>query len=88
MVAVALLPPAATVGIMLGYGNINLAMGAVLLLAINIVCVNLACNVVFLIKGISPRTWWKKEKAKKSMRTYVIMWVGTLLILMLIYYLK
>ncbi|QMU60891.1 MAG: TIGR00341 family protein [Gammaproteobacteria bacterium] len=88
MVAVALLPPAATVGIMLGYGNINLAMGAVLLLAINIACVNLACNVVFLIKGISPRTWWKKEKAKKSMRTYVIMWIGTLLILMLIIYLR
>ncbi len=88
MVAVALLPPAATVGIMLGYGNINLAMGAVLLLAINIACVNLACNVVFLTKGISPRTWWKKEKAKKSMRTYVIMWVGTLLILMLIMYLR
>ena len=88
MVAVALLPPAATVGIMLGYGNINLAMGAVLLLAINIACVNLACNVVFLIKGVSPRTWWKKERAKKSMRTYVIMWVVTLLILMLIMYLR
>lgn len=88
MVAVALLPPAATVGIMLGYGNINLPMGAVLLLAINIACVNLACNVVFLTKEISPRTWWKKEKAKKSMRTYVIMWVGTLLILMLIMYLR
>lgn len=88
MVAVALLPPAATVGIMLGYGNINLAMGAALLLAINIVCVNLACNIVFLTKGISPRTWWKKEKAKKGMRTYVIMWVGTLLILLLIMYLR
>jgi uncharacterized hydrophobic protein (TIGR00341 family) len=88
MVAVALLPPAATVGIMLGYGNINFAMGATLLLAINIVCVNLACNIVFLTKGISPRTWWKKEKAKQSMLTYVIMWVGTLLILLLIMYLR
>ena len=84
MVAVALLPPAATVGIMLGYGYFSLAMGAALLLAINIVCVNLACNIIFLTKGISPRTWWKKEKAKKRMRAYVIMWIVTLIILMLI----
>ena len=86
MVAVALLPPAATVGIMLGYGNINFALGAALLLAINIVCVNLACNVVFLTKGISPRTWWKKEKAKRGMKVYVLMWIVTLLILILIMY--
>ena len=84
MVAVALLPPAATVGIMLGYGNIHFAVGAALLLAINVVCVNLACNVVFLIKGISPRMWWKKGKAKKEMKVYALMWVVTLLILILI----
>ena len=88
MVAVALLPPAATVGIMLGYGNIHFAVGAALLLAINIVCVNLACNVVFLIKGISPRKWWKKGKAKKEMKVYVLMWVVTLLILILIMYVR
>jgi len=84
MVAVALLPPAATVGIMLGYGQMNLAMGAMLLLAINIVCVNLACKIVFLTKGISPRTWWEKEKAKKRMKTHVLMWLITLAILVLI----
>ncbi|MGH1537759.1 MAG: TIGR00341 family protein [Gammaproteobacteria bacterium] len=88
MVAVALLPPAATVGIMLGYGDINYAIGAALLLAINIVCVNLACNIVFFTKGISPRTWWKKEKAKSRMRIYVTMWMVTLLILMLIMFLR
>lgn len=88
MVAVALLPPAATVGIMLGYGQTGLAMSAVLLLAINIVCVNLACNIVFLTKGISPRTWWKKEKAKKRMRIYVVMWLATLAILVSIMYIR
>ncbi len=88
MVAVALLPPAATVGIMLGYGNINFALGATLLLAINIVCVNLACNIVFFIKGISPRSWWKKEKAKKRMKVYVLMWIVTLLMLILIMFVR
>ncbi len=86
MVAVALLPPAATIGIMLGYGKIDYALGAALLLAINIVCVNLACNVVFLVKGISPRSWWEKTKAKRKMSTYVLMWMVTLIILILFMY--
>ena len=42
MVAVALLPPAATMGIMLGHGLFDLAAGAALLLAVNVVCVNVA----------------------------------------------
>ncbi len=88
MVAVALLPPAATVGIMLGYGNMDYAVGAALLLAINVVCVNLACNLVFSIKGISPRTWWVKEKAKIRMRIYVAIWILTLSLLILIMFLR
>jgi len=86
MVAVALLPPAATLGIMLGDGNPSLAMGAGLLLAINIVCVNLASKIVFFLKGIHPRTWLEKEKAKRAMLRYVVGWIVTLLILMLLMY--
>lgn len=81
MVAVALLPPAATLGLMLGSGNFSLAAGAGLLLAINIVCVNLSSNLVFLVKGISPRAWMEKQKAKKSMIYYVLGWLVVLLIL-------
>lgn len=84
MVAVALLPPAATLGLMLGQGNLELAGGAGLLLAINVVCVNLACKLVFLIQGIRPRTWWEKEKAKRAMTTYIIVWLVTLALLILV----
>ncbi|MCW8796376.1 MAG: TIGR00341 family protein [Chlorobium sp.] len=84
MVAVALLPPAATFGLMLGHARIDLATGAALLLAVNIVSVNLACKLVFLIKGVQPRTWWEKEKAKKAMRSYILVWVVTLLLLGLV----
>ncbi len=62
MVAVALLPPAATLGIMLGAGHSDLATGAALLLAINIVCVNLSSKIVFHVRGIRPRTWPEKER--------------------------
>ncbi len=84
MVAVALLPPAATCGLMVGHARFDLAAGAALLLAVNVVCVNLSCKLVFLIKGIQPRTWWEKETAKKAMRSYIIIWVVTLLLLALV----
>lgn len=81
MVAVALLPPAVTFGIMMGAGQYPQAGGAILLLAINIVSVNLASKLVFLLKGISPRTWFEKEKAQKAARRYLFGWLVTLTIL-------
>jgi len=84
MVAVALLPPAATFGLMLGHARPDLASGAALLLAVNVVSVNLACKLVFLLKGVQPRTWWEKETAKKAMRAYIFVWVVTLLLLGLV----
>lgn len=88
MVAVALLPPAATLGIMLGSGNPALAVGAGLLLAVNIVCVNLASKIVFLLRGIHPRTWLEKEKAQRAMFRYVLGWIVTLIMLLLFMYLR
>lgn len=86
MVSVALLPPATTVGIMLGQGNTSLAIGAGLLLSANIVCVNLASRIVFLLKGIHPRTWMKKKKSKYTMALYIFGWVISLFILALAIY--
>ena len=82
MVAVALLPPAATVGIMLGSGQASMALGAALLLAINVVCVNLAGKLVFLFRNVRPRTWLEKEKARNAMIVYVLGWVVALALLL------
>ena len=81
MVAVALLPPGATIGIMLGAGQYDLAGGAALLLAVNIVCVNLSAKLVFLFKGVQPRTWFEKKKAKNAMIFYIIFWLLSLSVL-------
>lgn len=78
MVAVALLPPTATMGLMLGAGKFKLAMGAGLLLAVNVVSVNLSAKLTFLARGIKPRTWLEKQKARQSMTTYIIFWLVTL----------
>jgi len=78
MVAVALLPPASTFGLMLAQGEWSLAIGAAALLAVNIVCVNLASKLVFFAKAIRPRTWFEKETARRAMMIYLSGWVITL----------
>jgi uncharacterized hydrophobic protein (TIGR00341 family) len=88
MVAVALLPPSATLGLMLGGTQFQAAIGAGLLLAVNIVCVNLSAKVVFLAKGIKPRTWYEREKAKQSTTAYILVWAVSLALLLLAIYLR
>jgi len=82
MVAVALLPPAATMGMLLGSGQHGLALGAGLLLAVNVVCVNLSAKLMFLLKGVKPRTWLEKRKARQSVNIYILIWIVTLGILL------
>ncbi len=81
MVAVALMPPVATMGMMLGAGRWDLALTAGLLLAVNIVCVNLSAKLVFLLKGVKPRTWLEKRQAFQSTRVYILFWVVALAVL-------
>ncbi|WP_416898965.1 MAG: TIGR00341 family protein [Minwuia sp.] len=81
MVAVALLPPAATVGIMLGWSEWKLAADALLLLAVNVVCVNLSAQLIFRTKGIRPRTWFEAKKAKWSIRINLAVWTVLLIAL-------
>ncbi len=88
MVAVALLPPAVVFGLMLGSGNNDLAANAGILLAVNIICVNLASKIVFLFKNITPRRWVEKEKAKKQMYWYMVTWIISLLGLLLFIYVR
>jgi len=88
MVAVALLPPTSTVGLMLGAGKWDLATGASLLLAVNVVCVNLAAKVSFLFRGIKPRTWLEKQKARQSMAIYIILWILSLAVLLMVIFFR
>ena len=83
MVAVALLPPAAALGMLLGSGQVGLALGAGLLLAVNIVCINLSAKLMFLYRGVRPRTWLEKRKARQSIVTYTAIWFITLALLVI-----
>ncbi len=76
MVAVALLPPLVTSGLLLGGGHPVLAMGALSLFLVNLVCVNLAGVVTFLVQGIRPASWWEKDRAVKATRVAIGLWVA------------
>jgi uncharacterized hydrophobic protein (TIGR00341 family) len=81
MVAVALLPPLVTLGLLIGSGQWASAYGALLLLLTNLICINLSGVAVFLAQGIRPLRWWEAEKAKKATQRAIITWAAFLLVL-------
>jgi uncharacterized hydrophobic protein (TIGR00341 family) len=83
-VAVALMPPLVVFGLLLGAGYYSLALGALLLFLANLVSVNLAGVVTFLVQGIEPRTWWEARKAKEATVLAIAGWVILLAILIMV----
>lgn len=80
MVAVALVPPATVFGLMLGAGHWSLAGGAGGVLAVNVVSVNLAAQLVLAVRGIRPRSWLERKAAAQSTLINTIVWVLLLLL--------
>jgi uncharacterized hydrophobic protein (TIGR00341 family) len=78
MVAVALLPPLVTSGLLLGGGHPALATGAFSLFLVNLICVNLAGVTTFLVQGIKPTSWWEKDRAVKATRIAIMLSVAML----------
>lgn len=74
MVAVALLPPLATAGLLVGVGDWRAAGSALLLLAVNIVGINLAGVVTLLILRVLPRETDDSEH-RASLVVAIISWI-------------
>ena len=83
MVAVALLPPLVTGGLLAGSMQFYHALGAILLFMVNVVCINLAGVITFIAQGITPRTWWEKRKAKKTIWKSMLIWLLLLFLIVL-----
>jgi uncharacterized hydrophobic protein (TIGR00341 family) len=88
MVAVALLPPLVTFGLMVGGGCMTSSWDALLLFLTNLICVNLAGVVTFLVRGIRPLSWWEANRAKKSTIIAVLVWILLLGALALVIFLS
>lgn len=81
MVAVALMPPLVTCGMLVGEGEMDGAGGALLLALANFVGVNLAATGTFVVQGVRPRRWWDAERAKRSTIQAIAMWAVLLAVL-------
>jgi uncharacterized hydrophobic protein (TIGR00341 family) len=88
MVAVALLPPLVTAGLLFGAGHLIDGSGALLLCLVNVVSINLASVVTFILQGIQPRQWWEAKKAKKAVTISITVWIVLLLMLAVMIFLE
>ncbi|MBD3349838.1 MAG: DUF389 domain-containing protein, partial [Candidatus Eisenbacteria bacterium] len=86
MVAVALLPPIAASGLLIGSRQFGAATGSLLLTAVNIISINLAGVAAFVFQGVQPRRWWEAERAKKAARRSALAWTALLAVLVTILY--
>jgi uncharacterized hydrophobic protein (TIGR00341 family) len=82
MVAVALLPPLVTCGLLVGSGHFGLAMDPFQLTAANVICVNLAGVITFAAQGIRPNRWWEADRARRAVRVAIALWTVTLILLL------
>ena len=73
MIAVALVPPLAAAGLFIGSGHSEMGLAALLLFATNLICINVAGIVMFLIQGLPPRSW-------RMTGGILTMWVAILLL--------
>ncbi|MDJ0921195.1 MAG: TIGR00341 family protein [Henriciella sp.] len=66
MVAAALLPPGAAIGLFAGSGEWAWALRAALLLALNVASLVLSALVVFRVRNIQPRKWIERKDAARA----------------------
>jgi len=84
MVAVALLPPLVTFGLLMGSGHQSLAWGAMLLFVANFISVNLSGVATFLAQGIRPLSWLEAKRAKRASIVAIALWLLMLAVLVVI----
>jgi len=87
MVAVALMPPLVVCGMLTGEGQLQEAVGALLLTAANVICINLSGVTVFLLQGVRPRSWWEAKRARAATIRAAMIWTGSLAVLAVILWL-
>ncbi len=81
MIAVALIPPAATVGLGIAYVRPAVAGSALVLTMVNLLCISLASLVTLWAKGYRPEKWYEEKTARRAtLRRVGILFVGVLVL--------
>jgi len=66
MIAVALMPPAASVGLGIAYADPRLVFGAGVLVLVNLLSINIAGIVTIWIKRYEPTHWYDAQQARRA----------------------
>jgi uncharacterized hydrophobic protein (TIGR00341 family) len=72
MIAVALIPPAAVVGLGVAYERFAVAASAGVLVLLNLLSINLAALIVLWAKGYRPEKWYDEKPARRVTQKRVI----------------
>ncbi len=81
MIAVALIPPAATAGIGIAWGRPLVTFGSSVLLLVNVLSINLAALVVLWYRGYRPEHWFRQNTAKNATIKRIAVLVVAILVL-------
>ncbi|MDB2223342.1 TIGR00341 family protein [Halorubrum ezzemoulense] len=66
MIAVALIPPAAAVGIGIAFRIPRLVIGAGVIVAVNVLSINLSALVMLWYEGYRPQRWFREDEARAA----------------------
>ncbi|GAA0716206.1 TIGR00341 family protein [Halorubrum trapanicum] len=66
MIAVALIPPAAAVGIGIAFRIPRLVIGAGVIVAVNVLSINLSALVMLWYEGYRPQRWFREDEARSA----------------------
>ncbi len=66
MIAAALVPPTAVVGIGLAWGSPRTVSGALVLVLVNFLSINFAALGVLWLMGYRPQSWFRQEEARSA----------------------
>ena len=81
MIAVALIPPAAAVGLGIAFGIPRLAVGAGVLVTVNVLSINLASLVALWFEGYRPERWFQIGEARGALLRQVAVLAVTIAVL-------
>jgi uncharacterized hydrophobic protein (TIGR00341 family) len=66
MIAAALVPPTAVVGIGIAWGRPGAVVGSAVLVAVNFLSINLVALATFWYQGYQPEQWFRADEARKD----------------------
>ena len=81
MIAVALIPPAAAMGIGIAYGLPSLTVGAGVFVMVNVLSINFAALLVLWYSGYRPKDWFRVPDVRSAVTKRIVVLAVSILLL-------